>query len=1029
MNSTGKFFGLRCPAPQNLICETVLFLFAAAVMGHAQERAASLTGSAGAQSSGSSLKTCDLVVALGSPGSRTLPRQPIPTHINIMGTRYWDLVYTVDGSRETGVPLVQLNGSVLGPAGGPDDVGSFYVIPKLAILLGVAVSRGIDLFYGGLVLLALLASLWGFFLLYEGPLRRSVAILGLALLAALAYRVGDVYLFHFATAIVAVPWMFVLARRSGGPGLPIFLFLMGLLIGAANAIRSHSGTAALIFLCSILLFQLSAKRRWKLALLLCLTAGFLVPKLFFARLVAERNAFLIAQCPTYRTLTAQHPLWHTVYAGFGYLQNDYGLRWDDTASYRQVQTIAPGTVYASEAYEQILKHEVFQFAHRHPRFILMTLASKAGITLCVLLLGANVGLLAAARHPKSWPIELSFWLAMAFSSLPALVAIPAPEYLLGLISFALLYGIVSLVFALESTPEKKQVWPWIRQLMHDDAESKSALAGRARVYVLVLSGESADAQKFVANRFPLCECVFLPKRELREAGWRGQIDALGNLRGTALVFFLRSLSELQEPQLTVFSSLLHHCQVTVMADSLGQVIEHGRLAWLGVLPKVLISAVCDLLVFTCAWVALQVFRTRARPVATRQRKLPGMDLAYLYPYPLDSALAGGALSHVEGFLAGVADCDGQCEIFSGRTLPVQTFAQHLIPVRRRFFLFRESLMLSYTLRFLHSVRNSLKARGAAVLYQRHGRFTVAGALLSSWLRVPLILEYNGSEAWVANYWDPARFRSWLRLCEDISLARAHLIVVVSEVLREELLERGIPQQRIVLNPNAVDCGLFQPGCGGPEVRKQLGFAPKDNVVVFLGSFNYWHGIAVMEQAIQQVLRTLDPPAGEIRFLLIGEGPLYAEARRNLTSYAGSRVVFTGVVPHAQVPAYLDAADILVSPHVPMPDGKPFFGSPTKIFEYMAMGKAIIASDLDQLSRVLQHRVSAWLVESGNVSDLTAAILLLAGDAHLRRQLGEKARAAAVAHHTWRQNAQRVLDRIPGLVSQPVVRGVVATKEA
>src|SRR2546425_9815119 len=92
-------------------------------------------------------------------------------------------------------------------------------------------------------------------------------------------------------------------------------------------------------------------------------------------------------------------------------------------------------------------------------------------------------------------------------------------------------------------------------------------------------------------------------------------------------------------------------------------------------------------------------------------------------------------------------------------------------------------------------------------------------------------------------------------------------------------------------------------------------------------------------------------------------------------------------------------------------GRRFFGSPTKLFEYMAMGKAIVASNLDQLAQVLQHNRTAWLVEPGNTKELTSAITLLAEDPELRERLGRAARATAVEKHSWGQNAQRVLGRI------------------
>jgi glycosyltransferase involved in cell wall biosynthesis len=147
----------------------------------------------------------------------------------------------------------------------------------------------------------------------------------------------------------------------------------------------------------------------------------------------------------------------------------------------------------------------------------------------------------------------------------------------------------------------------------------------------------------------------------------------------------------------------------------------------------------------------------------------------------------------------------------------------------------------------------------------------------------------------------------------------------------------------------------------------------------------------------------------MRFILVGNGSLQEETRKILQEFERSaQVIFTGMVPHDQVRSYLDAADILTSPHVPLPDGKPFFGSPTKLFEYMAMGKAIVASRLDQLAEVLTHRQTAILVEPGSVSDLTAAIRLLAGQPELRNQLGRGARQAAIDRHTWKQNVVPVL---------------------
>ena len=103
-------------------------------------------------------------------------------------------------------------------------------------------------------------------------------------------------------------------------------------------------------------------------------------------------------------------------------------------------------------------------------------------------------------------------------------------------------------------------------------------------------------------------------------------------------------------------------------------------------------------------------------------------------------------------------------------------------------------MLSYNVLFARGVQKRLAGDAPQFLYQRHCRFAIAGALLSTRLKVPLILEYNGPQGWVADHWDPTPFRRWLTLCEEVTLRCAARIVVVSEALKAELLARDIPAE-------------------------------------------------------------------------------------------------------------------------------------------------------------------------------------------------------------------------------------------
>ena len=112
-----------------------------------------------------------------------------------------------------------------------------------------------------------------------------------------------------------------------------------------------------------------------------------------------------------------------------------------------------------------------------------------------------------------------------------------------------------------------------------------------------------------------------------------------------------------------------------------------------------------------------------------------------------------------------------------------------------------------------------------------------------------------------------------------------------------------------------------------------------------------------------------------------------------------------------MPEYLAASDILVSPQVPNPDGTPFFGSPTKLFEYMSMGKAIVASDLDQIGKLLTHEEDAILVPPGDAKKLAEAILSLAEDSDLRKRLGNQARTVAMNKYSWDSHVRSILDYV------------------
>ena len=281
--------------------------------------------------------------------------------------------------------------------------------------------------------------------------------------------------------------------------------------------------------------------------------------------------------------------------------------------------------------------------------------------------------------------------------------------------------------------------------------------------------------------------------------------------------------------------------------------------------------------------------------------------------------------------------------------------------------------------------------------------------------MPFVLEYNGSEIWVARHWGNAlKYEALSARIQSLNLAAADLVVVVSKAIREELVGQGIDSAKILVNPNGVDPDRYTPAVDGTAVRRRYGLEGK-TVLGFIGTFGRWHGTEVLAEAFSQLLKVQPECRAFVRLLMIGDGVMMPEVKRRLAnSEAEAATIFTGLLPQEQGPEHLAACDILVSPHVPNPDGTPFFGSPTKLFEYMAMGKGIVASDLDQIGEVLSHELTAVLVRPADVKSLCEGMIVLIEDKERRARLGMAARQEVVARYSWEAHTARIIEKLAEL---------------
>lgn len=284
-----------------------------------------------------------------------------------------------------------------------------------------------------------------------------------------------------------------------------------------------------------------------------------------------------------------------------------------------------------------------------------------------------------------------------------------------------------------------------------------------------------------------------------------------------------------------------------------------------------------------------------------------------------------------------------------------------------------------------------------LIYERYSLWSYAGMEFARDRDIPGLLEVNAPLIE-----EQAKHRSLVdqagaQVVAQRVFGAATALLPVSTGVAAYLNNFREAQGRIHVLPNGVDPTRF-----GKHVEPALLPLPDTFTVGFVGTLKAWHGLDVLVDAFTLFQR--DNPGA--RLLIVGDGP----CRESMTATLQERgllaaVHFTGAVEPAQVPAWLASMDVAVAPY---PALENFYFSPLKVYEYMAARLPTVASNIGQLTDLIEHGRNGLLCPPGDARALAEALSRLQADPWLAAELGKAARRTIRTNHTWDHVARQIL---------------------
>ncbi len=282
-----------------------------------------------------------------------------------------------------------------------------------------------------------------------------------------------------------------------------------------------------------------------------------------------------------------------------------------------------------------------------------------------------------------------------------------------------------------------------------------------------------------------------------------------------------------------------------------------------------------------------------------------------------------------------------------------------------------------------------------VLYERYNLFFHSGVWLKRMTGLPMILEVNAPLADERARYGGLALQEFARRSETAIWRAADLVLPVTGVLAERVKAAGVPEDRIAVIQNGTGPEFLSATHPEP-LREKYGLSGK-TILGFTGFVRDWHGV-------ERVIRFIASSGrSDLHLLIVGDGPICAELKMLARALGiAGHVTITGIIQREEVPDHVALFDVALQPAVVE------YASPLKLFEYMALGRAILAPANANICEVLTCGEDAMLFAPGDDAAFHKGLETLCVDKSLRERLGREARSTLNRRDfTWAGNASRV----------------------